>query len=112
RIELLGVLAEEARELGFELEPHARLRRRGPHTEPLAQKVADRPVGEGLRVRDRASFDEANLVAVARAHFPDEARLADAGLAHDRDDRAAALDEPLHDALEDAHLEGAPDDPE
>ncbi len=110
RVDLLGLLAEELGELGLELQPDARLGRRGADAEPLAQEVPDRPVGERLRVGDRAAFDETDAVAVAASHLPDEPRLADARLAHHRDDRAAALDKAFHDPLEHAQLEVTADD--
>ena len=111
RVGLLGlVLAEQVGELGLQLEADAGLRGRGADAEPLAQQVADRPVREGLRVGDAARLDEADAVAVAVAHLPDEAGLADPGLAHDRDDRAAPLDERVHRPLEHGQLEVAPDE--
>ena len=113
RVCLLGlVLAEHVRELGLQLEADARLRGGGADAEPLPQQVADRPVGEGLGVGDAARLDEAHAVAVAVAHLPDEPRLADPGLAHDRDDRAAPLDERVHRALEHRQLEVAADERE
>ena len=55
-IGLLGlVLAEHVRELGLQLQAHAGFRGGGADAEPLAQQVADRPVGEGLRVGDAAA---------------------------------------------------------
>ncbi len=109
--ERIGVVrllpAEEVRQLGLQLEPDAGLGRRGADAEPLAQELADGPVREGLRVGDAARLDEAHAVAIAVAHLPDEPGLADPGLAHDGDDRAAALDERVHRPLEHGELEVA-----
>ena len=108
-VDVLRVL-EQVRELRLQLEADARLGRRRAGAEPLAEQVADRPVGEALRVRDGAALDEPDAVAVASAHLGDEARLADPGLADDRDDGAASVHEPVHRALDDGQLEVAPDE--
>ena len=111
RVGLVRLLpAEEVGQLGLQLEPDAGLRGRGADAEPLAQELSDGPVREGLCVGDAARLDEAHAVAIAVAHLPDEAGLADPGLAHDGDDRAATLDERVHRPLEDGQLEVAPDD--
>ena len=78
RIGVVRLLApEEVRQLGLELEAHAGLGRRGADAEPLAQQLADGPVGEGLGVGDAAGLDEAHAVAIAVAHLPDQPGLAD-----------------------------------
>ena len=110
RVRLLGfVFAQQVGELGLQLQADARLRRRRAHAEPLPEEVADRPVGEGLRVGDPARLDEARAVAIAVTHLPDEPRLADSWLAHDGDDCAATLDERVHRPLEHRELEVAAD---
>src|SRR5919198_653899 len=98
------------RELRLELQPHARLGRRRADGQPLAEKIADRPVWEGLRVGDRPALDEANAVAVAPPHPPEEPALTDPGLPRDRNDRPPPLGEPVHDALEHGDLEIAADE--
>jgi hypothetical protein len=109
-IGLLGVVAEQVRELGLELEAHARLGCRGTDLEPFSEEVSKRPVREGLRVRDAAPLDEADAVSVPAAHLPDEPALADSRLARHGDDRAAPFRERVHRPLEHGQLEVPPDE--
>ena len=106
RVGEVGAVGEAA-ERRLELEPHACLRRVRRNSEPVAQEVAHRPVGEALRVGAGPPFEEPDAIAEAPARLAHEARLADARLAHDRDDRAAALGDRLAGLAEDGEL-GAP----
>ena len=109
RVDLLGVV-EELGELCLELQAHPRLRGRGSDPEPLTHEIPDRPIGKVLAVGDTATFDETDLGAIEAADLGDEPRLADPGLAHDRDDHAAPVDETVHRPLEHRQLEIAPDE--
>ena len=109
RIGRLGVAGERA-ERGLQLEPHARLGRVDADAEPVAQEVAHRPVREVLGVRAGAALEEADAIAEAPARLDDEPRLADARLAGDRDDRAAAVGDRLAGLVEHGELAAAADD--
>ncbi len=102
-------IARELAERGLQLEPDARLRRIDADAEPVAQEVAHRPVGEVLGVRAGPALEEADAIAEAPAGLDDESRLADARLARDREDRAAAVGDRLAGALEHGQLAAAPD---
>src|SRR5918995_3605293 len=106
RIGLFGVLgAEQMCQLSFQLQPNARLGCRGTDAKPLAEEVADGPVGEILRVGHATAFDEADTVAIAAPHLEHETRLADPRLPRHRDDGTAALDQSVHRVLEHCQLE-------
>ena len=109
RIRRLGARAEAA-ERSLQLQPQTRLRGIDADAEPVAQEVAHGPVGEALGIRARAPFEEADAVAVAPPRLDDEPRLADARLAGDRDDRAAAVGDRLAGLVEHRELARAADD--
>ena len=109
RVDLVGVV-EELGQLGLQLQADPCLGCGGADPEPLAHEIPDRPVGKVLRIGDAAAFDEADLGAMKAADLGDEPRLADPGLAHDRENHAAAVDEAVHRPLEHRQLEVAADE--
>ena len=75
----------------------------------LAHDLAERPEGDALAVRQAPAPDQPGLLAGARRELTDEPRLADARVAHDRDElRLAALDGGLQRCRQAAHLHLAP----
>ena len=88
-------VAEEPLQGGLEVEPHARLAGRRRGAEPVAQQVADRPVREALGVGEARPSSKRSGRRTAPTRLGDQARLADARLAGERDDHADAVGQPL-----------------
>ena len=100
RVDLVGV-GEERLDGRLQVEPHARLAGRGAGAEPVAQELSHRAVREGLSVGEPAALQHEQPVAERRRGLGDQARLPDARLAGDREDRA----DPVGEAIERvAHL--------
>lgn len=83
------------------------------HAEVLLEDLAERPVGDRLPVGQAATRPPGRLLRLAAEpvpELPDEAGLADARIAHDRDDvRLAGLGDPAVRGLEQVQL-GLPAD--
>ena len=97
---------ERAGELHLQLEPYARLRIGHAEAQARTKQLAQRVVRNVLRVRDALRGEEARALPGAAANLRDEAALADARLARDRDDRAAAVDQAGHHVVENAAARG------
>ena len=94
RVDVVGVV-EERLDGRLQVEPDARLARRGARAEPVAQELADGAVRERLGVGEAAALEHEQPVAERRRRLGDQARLADARLAGDGDDRADPVGEPI-----------------
>ena len=110
RVMGVGPTVDGAREVHLQLEPHARLRIGHAEAEARTQQLAQRVVRNVLRVRDALRREEADVLLRSAPHLRNEAALADARLARDRDDRAAAVGEVGHHVVEHDHLAVAADE--
>src|SRR6266536_107699 len=104
RVVGVTVFAQRCRELSLELEPDACLRVADPEAEEAAQELAERVVGDALRVRHALRTEESHPVAPAVPGLGGEAALADSGLAGDRDDRSPPVDQLGEDLVEHGDL--------
>ena len=100
RVVRIGLLAQRAGELRLQLEADARLGVRDADAEEAAQQLPQRVVRDVLSVGDALRADEARALLPAAADLRDEAGLADAWLAGDRGDRAAAVGKLLEQLVE------------
>ena len=95
RIALVAAGAEELVQGRLQVEPHPRLAGGRRRAEPIAQQVADRPVGEPLGVAEAAADQQAHAVAQRPDRIGHQAGLADAGLAGHRHDHPDAVHHPF-----------------
>ncbi len=110
RVRVLRVARERACELGAELEPDACLRLRDAEPEPVPEQLPDGPVRDRLGVRDGMPGEKAHPPGEALLGLGDEPRFADARLAGDGDDRAAALEQAVQGRAEKLDLPRAADE--
>jgi hypothetical protein len=109
RVVRLRAVAERSREPGSELEADAGLGIRHADADEPAQQLAERVVGNLLRVRDPLHAQESHLLAPPLPGLCGEPALTDAGLAGDGDDRPATDGGAFQNVVEHGHLGVTPD---